>query len=113
MSPVKTVNSSLFSASVHRDAMPSSSNGTSRNTQSGSRRAIDRGTASIAGLMNSRAISAGRCGSAISRHLCRNRKYPAVRSRVEFENVPILNDVRALYHQTVVLVRLPEEACIP
>jgi hypothetical protein len=31
---------------------------------------------------------------------------------VKFENVPILNDVRTLYHQTVVLVRPPEEACI-
>jgi hypothetical protein len=28
------------------------------------------------------------------------------------ENVPILNDVSALYHQTVVLVRAPEEARI-
>jgi hypothetical protein len=32
---------------------------------------------------------------------------------MEFENVPILNDMRALYHLTVVLVRPPEEACVP
>jgi hypothetical protein len=106
--------SSLSSVSVQRDAMSSSLNdGTSRNTQSGSRRAIDRGTARIAGRMNSRTIWAERRGSAISRHLCGKRKYPAAGSCVEFENVPILNDVRALYHQTVVLVRPPEETCVP
>jgi hypothetical protein len=32
-------------------------------------------------------------GSAISRHLCGSRKYPAAGLCVEFENVSILNDV--------------------
>jgi len=74
---------------------------------------MDRGTARIAGRMNSRTMSAERRRSAISRHLCGNRMYPASGSCVEFENVPILNDVRALYHLTVVLVRPPEEARVP
>ena len=32
---------------------------------------------------------------------------------MEFENVSILNDVRAFHHQTVVHMRSPEKACIP
>jgi hypothetical protein len=74
---------------------------------------MDRGTARIAGRMNSRTMSAERRGPAMSRHLCGNREYPAAGSCVEFENAAILNDVRALYHLTIMLVRPPEEACVP
>jgi hypothetical protein len=48
----------------------------------------------------------------INRRCTGNRKNPAAGSCVEFENIPILNDVCALYHQTVVLMRLPKEACV-
>src|SRR5262245_20371527 len=99
---------------VHCEAMSSfSSDATSRKMQGGSRRAIDRGTARMAGRMKSRTISSESGGFAIRRHPWGNGKGRWPGSRVEFENVSILNDVRTFHHQTVVHVRSPEKACVP